>query len=112
MNDVYELLKTALFFVIALFAGAVGWFLKRHAERIENLEKCTVTHAQFKETLAQMRQDRMDNHHENRAYLERIEHKIDENEVRASKTRHDTKDEVHGLAVQLASLKRDNRNDR
>lgn len=112
MNDALDLLKSALFFVVALFAGAVGWFLKRHAERIEDLEKCVVTHEHLEKTLMQMRQDRMENHHENRAYLVRIEHKIDENEIRASKTRHDTKDEVHALAVQLASLKRDNRNDR
>lgn len=113
MNEVSDLLKTGLFFLAALVVGFVGWFGKRNSERIDSLEKCVVTRQELEKTLTQMREDRMEQHHENRAYLERIEHKIDENEARASKTRHDTKDEVHALAMQLAVISRqDRRNDR
>lgn len=112
MNDALDLLKTALFFVVTLFAGAVGWFLKRHAERIDNLERCVVTHEQLEKTLMQMREDRKENHRENREHLERIENKIDDNEARAAKTRHDTKDEVHALAMRFAALHRRDIDDR
>lgn len=113
MNEVVDFLKTALWFLIAIIVGFVSWFGKRNAERIDSLEKCVVTRQELEKTLAQMREDRMEQHHENRSYLERIEHKIDENETRASKTRHDTKDEVHALAMQLAVISRqDRRNER
>lgn len=109
MNDLYDLVKTALFAVVAIAAGFVGWILKRNAERLECLEKTSVTQEHLEKTLVQLREDRLEQHHENRASLERIEHKIDENEARASKTRHDTKDEVHALAMQLAVIERQDR---
>jgi hypothetical protein len=111
MNEFQELLKSSFLFLVTLFAGAIGWFLKRHSERIDNLEKNAVTHTHLENTLREMREDRLEQHHENRASLERIEHKIDENEARASKTRHDTKDEVHALAMQLAVIQRNGRRD-
>lgn len=112
MNETQEFLKTALFFLLAIIVGFVAWFGKRNSERIDSLEKCSVTRDELERLMSQARQDRVAQHIENREFLARIERKIDENEERSSKTRHDTKDEVHELKLRLAVLTRDLGDDR
>jgi hypothetical protein len=112
MNDDHGLLKTAFFFLLTLLVGFVAWFGKRNADRIDSLEKCTVTRDELERLMSKAREDRMAQHQENREFLSRIERKIDENEERSSKTRHDTKDDVHELKLRLAVLTRDIQDDR
>jgi hypothetical protein len=104
MNEVQELLKTAFFFVLAIVTAVVAWFAKRSADRLDVLERCVVTRDELERLLLQARQDRLVQHQENREALERIETKIDANEERSSKTRHDTNESVHELALQIARL--------
>jgi hypothetical protein len=120
MNEAYELLKWLGGIAVLTAMSIIGYFireqlrenkvlLQRHGERLDGFDRCFVTREELEKTLTQMRADRLEHHHENRASLERIEHKIDENETRASRTRHDTKDEVHALAMQLAVISRQDR---
>jgi hypothetical protein len=83
--------------------------LKEHAVRLDRFDKCVVTRDEFERTLSRIQEGNHEKHLENRSLLERIENKIDANEERASKTRHDTKDEVHSLSMRLAMLSRTGR---
>jgi hypothetical protein len=112
MNEAEDLLKTAFFFLLTIIVGFVAWFGKRNADDIADLRKCAVTRDELERLMTQARQDRTAQHQENRQVLERIERKIDENEERSSKTRHDTKDEVHELKLRLAVITRDLGDDR
>jgi hypothetical protein len=106
MNEVQDLLKTVVFFLLAIIVGFVAWFGKRNSDRIDSLEKCTVSRDELERFMAQARQDRMAQHQENRDLLMRIEQKIDSNEERSSKTRHDTNETIHELAMKLAVMDR------
>jgi hypothetical protein len=115
MNEFFDLKSIFVGFCGVLIAIA-GWFGKREldrtATRLDALEKCAVTRDELERLMTQARHDRMAQHQENREFLGRIERKIDENEERSSKTRHDTKDEVHELKLRLAVLTRDLNDDR
>jgi hypothetical protein len=122
MNEAYELLKSILGGLGVLAIGVIGYFIREdrkemkarldvHTERLNKFDLCFVTRDELQRTMSELRADRMEQHHENSAVLARIEHKIDENEERASKTRHDTKDEVHALAMRVALMSRSGRKD-
>ena len=53
------------------------WFIKRQDKRIEDLEKGSVTRDELSETLAQMREDRLRMHSENRDELRYIRERVD-----------------------------------
>jgi hypothetical protein len=106
MNEIQDLLKTIVFFLLAIIVGFVAWFGKRNSERIDSLEKCYVSRDELERLMHQAREDRMSQHHENKQLLERIEHKIDDNEERSSKTRHDTNETIHKLEMKLAVMDR------
>jgi hypothetical protein len=110
--------KSLVPWLIAGLASLVAWFSRRDMsrydrglERIENLEKTSVTYDHLDRVLDQIRADRAMMHAENQSSLNRIEDKIDANEERSSKTRHDTKDEVHLLALKIAEMGRKSRGD-
>jgi hypothetical protein len=101
--------KTVLPWLIASFMGLIAWFCRRDMsrydkglERIEVLERDTVTYAHLERVLDRMRSERSAMHAENQSQLNRIEIKIDQNEARSSKTRHDTQNELHALALKFA----------
>jgi hypothetical protein len=110
--------KALVPWLIAALASAVAWFSRRDMsrydkglERIEALERNSVTYEHLDRVLEQIRSDRAIMHSENQAQLNRIEDKIDANEERSSKTRHDTKDEVHGLALKIERMSRRDRDE-
>lgn len=92
-----------------------------HDVRLRALESSSVTHKDIDElrcsltasivnvglraeaSVREQREDRLSNHKENQAFLERISDKIDANEERSSKTRHDTLDIVNQLALKMAT---------
>jgi hypothetical protein len=122
MNEAYDLLKSILGVLGVLAIGVIGYFIREdrkemkarldvHTERLNRFDLCFVTRDELQRTMSELRADRMQHHQENSAVLARIEHKIDENEERASKTRHDTKDEVHALAMRVALMSRHGRRD-
>jgi Tfp pilus assembly protein PilO len=106
MNEAYEALKTVVGILIGILVAIVGWFAKQTADELKELKKSAVTRDELKEALALLREDRLTLHQENRDSLTRIEEKIDANEDRASRTRHDTNESVHALALQIAVLNR------
>lgn len=117
MNESGVDFKSLFPWLIASIMGLIAWFCRRDMsrydkglERIEALERTSVTYEHLDRVLDQMRSDRAIMHSENLAQLSRIEDKIDANEERSSKTRHDTKDEVHALALKIAEMSRKNRN--
>lgn len=99
-----ELFRTAFFFVVTLLVGIVGWYGKRNSDRLDTLERDAVTREELKEILTGLRADRQANHQENKETLNRMESKIDLNEERAAKTRHDTLNEVHTLSLRIARI--------
>jgi hypothetical protein len=120
MNEDAFNLKAVVPWLIATLMALVAWFsrrgisqydndLKDGIKRIEFLERNTVTYDHLNRVIDQLRSDRSLMHEENQAHLNRIEDKIDANEERSSKTRHDTKDEVHALALKIAEMSRTNR---
>lgn len=107
MNDAYEALKTAFLVLIGITVAIVSYFAKRTAEKVDVLKETAVTRDEMTSALDRIETRQRLHHGENRDLLERIVTKIDANEERAAKTRHDTKDEVHSLAVKLATFQRD-----
>lgn len=103
-----ELLSDVRFWFTAMGLGLLGlmrlvW--NKTEKRIESLEADAVRRKEFD----QLRADRMAQYQESRETWQRIEMKIDSNEERSANTRHDTNESVHALAVQIAALKRDQR---
>lgn len=113
-----ELSKWALG-IIAILLSWVGIDMHR---RIKDLEGTRVTrddfdelrtsmmatfiqgHAALEKAIAQQSQARTVQHEENRETLVRMEQKIDNNEERSAKTRHDILNEVHTLALRVAVM--------
>jgi len=112
MNDAFEGLKAAFLLLLGITVGILAYFGKRTSERVDALSQTSVTRNELAEALNRVREERQTQHQENRETLTRIETKIDANEERSSKTRHDTNEFVHGLATQLAVLARDRRDER
>lgn len=104
MNDAFESFKTVVLILIGIIVGILGYLGKRTSERVDELKETAASREELTAALDRLEARQQDQHRENRALLERIENKIDENEERASKTRHSTKDEVHALALKLAQI--------
>ena len=112
MNDAFESLKYAFGILLGITVGIIAYFGKRTSERVDLLSQTAVTRTELTEALNRVREERQTQHQENRETLTRIETKIDANEERSSKTRHDTNEFVHGLATQLAVLSRERKDER
>jgi hypothetical protein len=109
VNELYEAWKSIAIILLGILMAIVGWFGKRNAEHIDELRQNAITRKELTEALDRIEVRQRVHHGENRDLLERIVTKIDANEERAAKTRHDTKDEVHTLAMQVAVLAKNNR---
>ncbi len=113
MNEAYEALKTAFLLLIGITVGILAYLGKRTNERVDALKETAVTRDELTSALDRLEARQQGRHGENRDLLERIETKIDANEERASRTRQDTNESVHELAMQIAVLaKPDRRVDR
>jgi DNA-binding helix-hairpin-helix protein with protein kinase domain len=111
LNEPELEVKTVVPWVITVLMGLVAWFSRRDMsrydeglKRIEILERNSVTYDHLERVLDRMRNERATMHVENQTQLNRIETKIDENEERSSKTRHDTQNELHALALKFAEM--------
>jgi hypothetical protein len=115
MNEAYELLKWLGGVALLAVLGIIGYFLREerkemkanitaHTARLDSFDRCVVTRDEFERRMSALNILQGEQHRENRELLERIVEKIDRNEDRASKTRHDTKDEIHVLALKVAQL--------
>ena len=121
LNELYQaVVRWCIAAVVALVTTITGWFAFRQsklADRVEALERGTVSTTEFSEALKAIRDDRREMHRENReamdemkrvseTHLCRIEAKMDANEERSSKTRHDIRDAVQGLAGKIRVLEK------
>lgn len=121
VNELYQaILKWSIAAVIGLITTICGWFAYRQnrlADRVDELEKGTVSNDEFSKAMTAMRDDRREMHRENReamdeikrvseTHLYRIEAKMDANEERSAKTRHDIRDAVQGLAGKIRVLEK------
>jgi hypothetical protein len=98
--DGWKVAQIASSLVVAVL-GALGM---RSLSRLDSLEKSAVTRDELNGLLAQMRSDRVAMHAENQEHLRRMEEKIDANEVRDANTRHDIRETVHAVSLQVAVL--------
>lgn len=106
MNESVENLKSAFIFVLTVLVGLIGWIGKRNADKLDSLEKLTVTREELTKALSDIRTDRLNMHQENKETLLRMEGKMDDNEEKASKTRHDTFNQIHELNLKVAVMAR------
>jgi hypothetical protein len=106
VNEAFEALKTAVIFLLSLVVSILAYFAKRTSERVDELKETAVTRTELTAALDRIESRQHVRHGENRDLLERIVAKIDANEERASRTRHDTNESVHALAVRLAAFSR------
>jgi hypothetical protein len=98
-------------YLLAILVTVLGVFMRRDLarfdkglERLAELERVAVTEEKLDRILAQLRGDRLQHHAENRSSLVRIETKLDAQEERSSKARHDIRDQVHACSLRLASV--------
>lgn len=118
MDELFDA-KAAIIGILSVLSGALvtllGFITKRLHDRVdaehtrvgdhlEDHDKNYVLRAHLDKTIADMNSDRRDKHQENVATLARIESKIDQNEKRASDTRHEIRDKVGTLTTQVAVL--------
>jgi len=110
MNDLdgWKAFQLASTFVV----GILAWLGKRAVDKIERLQDNSVTRSELKENMALMREERQSMHQENQNHLDRIEKIIGENEQRDSQTRHDIRETVHAMSLQLAVLTTERRRQR
>lgn len=121
MSDLYQsILRWCLAALVALITTITGWFAYRQnklSERVDALERETVSTSEFSKALEAIRDDRREMHQENRqamdeikrvseTHLSRIEAKMDANEGRSAKTRHDIRDAVQQLAGKIRVLEK------
>jgi biopolymer transport protein ExbB/TolQ len=121
LNELYQaVVRWCIAAVVALVTTITGWFAYRQnklADRVDALERGTVSTTEFGEALKAIRDDRREMHRENReamdemkrvseTHLCRIEAKMDINEERSAKTRHDIRDAVQGLAGKIRVLEK------
>lgn len=91
--------------------------LDKTNDRVGELERAYVSQEALREAIKSMRDDRLAMHKENRetmtemrmtseAHLTRIEQKMDQNEERSAKTRHDIRNTVNELVAKIHFLEK------
>lgn len=108
MNELLSDTKSIILGLLGLVVALLSWASKRLYDRVDNhLDRhdlTYVTRPELDKRIIEMNQDREDKHQQNIATLARIERKIDENEERSAKSRHDIRDRVSTLTTQVAVL--------
>jgi predicted DsbA family dithiol-disulfide isomerase len=107
LNNTDALIDWAFGVLFAVFA----WIIKRHAARFDKIEDCYVSDTQLEKAIKGVHEAIDSKHALNVRTLERIEaaqdkilSKMDENEERASHTRHEIRDHVNALSTTVAVL--------
>lgn len=77
MNELFDDAKSILLVLIGVVMSLITWIGKRQIKRIDALEQSTVTREELARTLAQMREDRLQMHRENREELRYIRERVD-----------------------------------
>jgi len=118
MNGEYESWKSIAIILIGIVVTIIGWFAsdtraetRRNRELIEQLRNCMVTRDELNSILARQELVGDKQHQENQRSLFKMQETIEANEERSAKTRHDTNETVHALAMQLAVFSRQDRRD-
>lgn len=131
MNEqqIIDLLREILAWCVAALVGLVavifGWITfaqRKLTSRMDMLEQCAVTSEEFQRAFNDIREDRKEMHLDNKAaiaelkrfsesQLDRIEKKIDVNEERSAKTRHEIRNYVMNLSQKVAVLDSHNRHE-
>jgi hypothetical protein len=108
MNELFTDTKAVILTLFGVIMALLGWASKRLHDRVDNhLDRHDhnyVTRNELDNTIRKFHDDREDKHRQNVETLARIETKIDENEERAAKTRHEIRDKVNTLTTQVAVL--------
>jgi hypothetical protein len=77
MNELLSDTKAVLIFLLGAVMTLLSWIGRRQVKRIDDLEETAVTRDELARTLAQMREDRLQMHQENREELRYIRERVD-----------------------------------
>lgn len=77
MNEIIEDTKSILVWLLGALMAILTWLGRRQISRIDRLEAGSVTRDELAKTLAQMREDRLQMHRENREELRYIRERVD-----------------------------------
>ncbi len=102
MSSANEFLVWVCGGLVTVMTAIIGWIVNRQAARIDKIEEEYVPRADFDKIVQQLQADKAHFYEKNEAALRRIEEKIDSNEERSAKARHETLDTIHQLALKLA----------
>lgn len=98
--DGWKAFEVALGGVVAI----LSWLAGRWSTDLETLKRTSVTREELDKHLLRMESAGQRKHDENQTHLDRIEKIIRENETRDSQTRHDIRDSVNAISLQIAAL--------
>lgn len=77
MNDLLDDTKSIILVLLGAVMTLFTWIGKRSIRRIDHLEANSVSREELTRTLAQMREDRLQMHRENREDLRYIRERVD-----------------------------------
>lgn len=77
MNEILDDAKSVVLWLIGALMAVLTWLGRRQISRIDRLEAASVTREELAKTLAQMREDRLQMHRENREELRYIRERVD-----------------------------------
>jgi cell division protein FtsB len=77
MNEIIGDAKSAIIWLLGVVMALLAWLGKRQINRIDSLERESVTRKELAETLTQMREDRQQMHSENKAEFRYIRERVD-----------------------------------
>lgn len=108
MNELFSDAKAIILALLGALVAVLTWVSKRLHDRVDDHlddhDEKYIRREDFDRTIRQWNNDRREKHQENVETLARIERKIDTNEERSAKTRHDIRDTVQDLTTQVAVL--------
>lgn len=77
MNEIFDDAKSVILWLLGAIMAVLTWLGKRQIKRIDDLERDAVKRDELSKTLAQMREDRLQMHRENREELRYIRERVD-----------------------------------
>lgn len=77
MNELFNDAKSVVLWLLGALMALLTWWGKRQTNRIDDLERESVTRKELAETLTQMREDRWRMHEQNTSELRYIRERVD-----------------------------------
>jgi len=86
--------------VLTFLVTGIRAEMKRQGDKLAEIDRDYINRNELRHEMAEVREHIERRHEENRGFLEKISNKIDVNEDKESKTRHDIRDAVNALVIQ------------